>query len=128
MLHAEEAAMTLEEMEAIVMSFPGAEKGISYGRPSYKVNGKFFTRLRHEDESLVLLEVSYDEREMLMEAEPQTFHITPHYKDYPSVLARMASLHPGSLRNFLDRRWRKIAPKKLVKERDAAEAKLASPQ
>jgi hypothetical protein len=120
--------MTLEEMEAIVMSFPGAEKGISYGRPSYKVNGKFFTRLRHEDESLVLLEVSYDEREMLMEAEPQTFHITPHYKDYPSVLARMASLHPGSLRNFLDRRWRKIAPKKLVKERDAAEAKLASPQ
>ena len=38
------------------------------------------------------------------------------------VLARMASLHPGSLRAFLDRRWRKIAPKKLVKERDKAEA------
>jgi hypothetical protein len=115
-------AMTLEEMEAVVMSFPGAEKGMSYGRPSYKVNGKFFTRLRAEDESLVLLEISFDEREMLMEAEPETFHFTPHYKDYPSVLARIGSLHAGSLRTFLDRRWRRIAPKKWVKERDAAQA------
>ena len=112
--------MTAEEMRAIVLSFPGAEEGSSYGQPSFKVNGKFFTRLRREDESLVLLEVSHDEREMLMEAEPATFHITPHYKDYPSVLARIESLHPGSLRGFLDRRWRRIAPKKLVKEFDAA--------
>ena len=111
--------MTDDEMDAIVMSFPMAEKGISYGRPSYKVNGKFFTRLRREDDSMVLLEVSFDEREMLIEAEPETFHFTAHYKDYPSVLARIATLHPGSFRNFLDRRWRKIAPKKLVKEYDA---------
>jgi hypothetical protein len=111
--------MTADEMDAIVMSFPAAEKGISYGRPSYKVNGKFFTRLRREDDSMVLLEVSFDEREMLIEADPETFHFTAHYKDYPSVLARIATLHPGSLRNFLERRWRRIAPKKLVKEYDA---------
>jgi len=67
---------------------------------------------------MVLLEISQDEREMLMEAEPATFHITPHYKDYPSVLARIATLHPGSLHNFLARRWRKIAPKKVVKAFD----------
>lgn len=114
--------MTLEEMEAIVLSFPGAEKGASYGKPAYLVNGKFFTRLRREDQSLVLMDVSFDEREMLIEAEPATFHFTAHYKDYPSVLARMATLHPGSFRNFLERRWRKIAPKKLVKERDRADA------
>jgi hypothetical protein len=112
--------VTQDEMEAIVMAFPGAEKGMSYGRPSYLVNGKFFTRLRREDDSLVLMEVPFDEREMLMEAEPKTFHFTAHYKDYPAVLARMASLHPGSFQNFLDRRWRKIAPKKWVKDRDAA--------
>src|SRR5579864_1783564 len=114
--------MTLEEMRAIALSFPGVTEGASYGRPSYKVNGKFFTRLRREDDSLVLLEVSFDEREMLMEAEPETFHFTAHYKDDPSVLARSATLRPGSLKASLDRRWRKIAPKKLVKERDAAGA------
>jgi hypothetical protein len=113
--------MTEQEMEAIVMAFPGVEKGVSYGRPSFKVNGKFFTRLRGEDASLVLMEVSYDEREMLMEAEPATFHTTPHYKDYPCVLARVASLHPGSFRNFLERRWRRIAPKAAVKAYDSAQ-------
>jgi hypothetical protein len=113
--------MTEAEMEAIVLSFPTVEKGMSYRQPSFLLNGKFFTRLRREDASLVLLEVSFDEREMLMEAEPQTFHFTAHYKDYPSVLARIATLHPGSLKAFLDRRFRKIAPKKLLKEWEAAQ-------
>src|ERR1700749_1147131 len=98
--------MTYEEMREICLSFPGAIEGTSYGHPSFLVNKKFFPRLRAEDNSMVLPEVPFDEREMLMEAEPATFHFTPHYKDYPCVLARIETLHPGSLRNFLDRRWR----------------------
>jgi hypothetical protein len=116
--------MTLDEMREIALSFPGAVEGSSYDQPAFVVNKKFFTRLRRDDASLVLMEVSFDEREMLIEAEPQTFHFTAHYKDYPAVLARMEHLHPGSFRNFLERRWRKIAPQKLIKERDAS---LATP-
>ncbi|WP_337185786.1 MmcQ/YjbR family DNA-binding protein [Phenylobacterium sp.] len=111
--------MTREEMTAIVLAFPGAEEGTSYGRPSFKVNGKFFTRLRHEDDSLVLMDIPFDEREMLIEAEPETFHFTAHYKDYPSVLARMATLDPGSFRAFLERRFRKIAKRAAVKAWEA---------
>jgi hypothetical protein len=111
--------MTEAEMREIVLSFPGVEEGVSYGRPSFKLNGKFFTRLRAEDASVVLQEVGFDEREMLMEAEPATFHFTPHYKDYPIVLARLEHLHPGSLRSFLERRFRKAAPKKVVKAWEA---------
>lgn len=114
--------MTPDDVRAIVMSFPGAEDGTSYGHPSFKVNGKMFTRLRAEDDSLVLMDVGFDEREMLMAAEPDTFHFTPHYKDYPCVLARIATLDPGSLRAFLDRRFRKIAKKSVVKAWDAARA------
>ncbi|MBL8556825.1 MAG: MmcQ/YjbR family DNA-binding protein [Phenylobacterium sp.] len=111
--------MTRDEMREIALGFPGAEEGVSYGRPSFKVNGKFFTRLRAEDDSVVLVDVPHDEREMLMEADPQTFHFTPHYKDYPSVLARIAHLHPGSFRAFLERRFRKIARKSVVKAWEA---------
>lgn len=110
--------MSPEEIRKIVLAFPGAEDGTSYGQPSFKVNNKFFTRLLAEDQSMVLLEISQDERDMLMEADPATFHITPHFKDYPIVLARIATLHPGSLHNFLARRWREIAPKKVVKAFD----------
>jgi hypothetical protein len=112
--------MTEDEMREIVLSFPGAVEGRSYGAPAFLVGKKFFTRLRRDDQSLVLMEVSFDEREMLMEAEPATFHFTAHYKDYPAVLARLATLHPGSFKNFLERRWRKIAPKTAVRAYEAA--------
>ena len=110
--------MTEDEMRQIVLSFPGAEAGTSYGKPAFLVNKKFFTRLRRLDQSVVLFGVGFDEREMLMEAEPQTFHLTPHYRNYPSVLARLASLDAGTLRNFLERRWRNVSPKKVVKAWD----------
>ncbi len=114
--------MTWDEVRQIALSLPEVEESTSYGTPSFKVKGKFLTRLRAEDDSLVLLDIGFDEREMLMEAEPQTFHITPHYQNYPSVLARMATIDPGSLRNFLERRWRSVAPKKLVKAYDVERA------
>ncbi|HLZ82565.1 MAG TPA: MmcQ/YjbR family DNA-binding protein [Caulobacteraceae bacterium] len=110
--------MTEEEMRRICLSFPGVTEGTSYRQPSFLVNKKFLTRLRAEDNSMVLLEVSFDEREMLMEAEPATFHFTAHYKDYPAVLARLERIDPGSLRNFLERRWRKVAPKAVIKAYD----------
>ena len=60
-----------------------------------------------------------DERDLLLEVEPETFHFTAHYKDYPSVLARLETLHPGSLRSFLERRFRKVAKKSVVKAWEA---------
>lgn len=112
--------MTEEEVRALAMSLPQVEETISYGKPAYKAFGKFLTRVRKEDKSIVLVGVDFDEREMLMEAEPDTFFITAHYKDYPSVLARLASVHPGTVKNFLERRWRACAPKTFLKKWDAA--------
>ena len=115
--------MTVEEVRALVLSFPDASEAVAYGKPAYKVAGKFFTRLRKEDASLVLAGVSFDEREMYMAAEPATFHLTAHYRDYPALLARIASVDAGAVRVLLERRWREIAPKKLVRAWDAEQAK-----
>lgn len=52
---------------------------------------------------------------MLIEAEPAVFHTTPHYKNYPSVLARLETVDPGSARTFLEGRWRNVASKRTVK-------------
>ena len=111
--------MTWDEVVKLGCELPGVEESTSYGTPSLKAFGKFLTRLRTEDDSLVLVGVTFDEREMLIEAEPQTFHTTPHYKDYPSVLARLAVVDPGTVRNFFERRWRAVAPKTAVKNYDA---------
>ena len=111
--------MTWDEVVAIGLGLPEVEVSTSYGTPSLKVRGKFLTRLRAEDDSLVLLEVGFDEREFLMEAEPATFHLTPHYKDYPSVLARLGSVDAATVARLLERRWRAVAPRRAVKAWDA---------
>jgi len=104
------------QVKETVLSYPGTEEGTSYGYPSYKVAGKFFTRLRDEDDSLVMIVSSIDERDMLLEADPSVFHITDHYKNYPYVLARVAKIDAGSLRAMLHQRWLEICPKKLLKD------------
>lgn len=108
--------LTEAQVNKIVLAFPGANESTSYGYPSYKIEKKFFTRLRSEDNSLVLAAGSIDERDMLLEADPKLFHITAHYKNYPTVLARIERLDAQTLRTMLERRWRQIAPKRLQKE------------
>lgn len=116
--------VTRSGLRAIALSFPGASEGTSYGKPSFLVGGKFFTRLRDEDDSVVLVVGSIDERDMLLESDTKLFHITDHYRNYPAILARMAHLDAATLRGMLERRWRAMAPKKLVKEMDDANQKM----
>jgi hypothetical protein len=111
--------MTRDDIEHLVLSFPETEPGSHYGQPCWKAFGKFLTRIRDEDDSLVLGAVPNDERDMLVEAEPETFHFTDHYKGYPYVLARIVSIDPAQLRGFLTRRWRLNAPKAYLKDWDA---------
>ncbi len=111
--------MTFEDVCKLVADLPGVERSTSYGTPSLKVKGKFLTRIREDGESLVVTGVGFDEREMLMEADPEVFYITPHYRDWPAVLMRLSKVEPGTVRGFLERRWREVAPKTLVKQYDA---------
>jgi len=111
--------MTRDEVHGLVLSFPETVEGTSYGHPSYKAFGKFLTRLRDDETVVVLSDVGFDEREMLMEARPEVFHLTDHYKNYPYVLARIDGLEEAELRSFLTRRWRKVAPKTWLKKHDA---------
>jgi hypothetical protein len=111
--------MTHDDVEQIVLSFPEAETGLSYGKPCWKAFGKYFTGVGRDGESVVLGCVPIEERSMLMEIDPATFHITDHYKNFPYVLARMDSIEPAQLRSFLTRIWRKNAPKAYLKDWDA---------
>ena len=106
--------MTPSELHAMVLTFPETRTGTSYGMPSYKAAGKFFTRLRAEDDSVIVYVDGLDHRDLLMEAEPATFHITDHYRGYPVVLARLATVDPVWLRKTLEKRWLKVVPKRVA--------------
>jgi hypothetical protein len=107
-------SLTFDDVRRMGLALPGVEEGRSYGTPALRVGKKFLARLKEDGETLVL-KIGFDERDMLIEAEPRTFHITDHYRNYPSVLVRLAHVHPPTLRRLLEQAWREAAPKRLLR-------------
>ena len=110
--------MTPKQFHAVAGAFPHTEYATSYGHPASKAFGKFFTRLRTEDDSVVIGQISFEEREHLIAADPETFHYTDHYRNYPMVLARLSRIKPAELKLMLEKQWRHNAPKKWLKAWD----------
>lgn len=108
--------VTPAELKKIALSFPDTAEGTSYTHQAILASGKFFTRYRKEDNSFVLAVAGIEYRDMLLEMDPETYFITDHYKSFPGVLVRLERVTKEEVRAMLERRWRQIAPKKLVKE------------
>lgn len=106
--------MTWEDLVDLAAALQGVEVSTSYGTPALKVAGKLLTRRRLEDQSLVLQDVSPDEREILITSDPATFHTIAHYENYSIVLARLEALNEARAWVFIERRWRAIAPRRLT--------------
>jgi hypothetical protein len=111
--------MTFDDIRKLALAWPEVEDGSSYGTPALKVRKKLLARLREDDETLVMLGVPQDEREMLIESQPKIYYFTDHYRDYPTVLIRLSKAKRNHVEPLLRRRWRALASKAAVREHDA---------
>jgi hypothetical protein len=111
-----------------LLGWPGVEEASHYGKPSLKAFGKFLTRLHEDGDSIVVPGITFDEREMLMETQRVVFHITPHYRNFPSVLMRLSASDFARVESMLRRRWRQLAPKAIRADFDAATAAATKPR
>jgi hypothetical protein len=109
--------LTLAAVRRLALALPGVEEGLSYGTPGFRVRGKFLARLWEDGETLVV-KCGDDERDFRMKADPETFFVTDHYRGYPTVLVRLATVRQADLQGVLEEAWRRQAPKRLVKEYD----------
>ena len=100
----------------IAKRLPGVVESRSYGTPSIKVKRKFLARLRSEAEGGLAIHCDLMEREMLMQAAPETFYITDHYADYPIVLINLETVLWDAMPDLVERAWRRVATPGLVKE------------
>jgi hypothetical protein len=99
---------------ALSLGLPGVEETASWGQPTLKAHGKLWVWWSpHEDAPV--FKVSFEEREVLVEAEPETFFFTPHYRSHPLVLVRPEKLDPDWAKANLVRVWRAQAPKRVLK-------------
>jgi hypothetical protein len=95
----------LARVRAFVKKLPDVEEGTTYGFPAFKVGGKTFawfpTKKEVEPGSLGV-RMSILEREYRIADAPSIYYVTPHYKEYTSVLARVDVMADAQLRELLE--------------------------
>ncbi len=106
-------AINWETVRHIASALPEAEESTSYGTPAFKVRGKLFVRFHQSGESIVIL-ISIEEREALMNLKPETFYITDHYTCWPYMLVRLSTVEKDDFSKLIEESWRRAAPKRLI--------------
>jgi hypothetical protein len=94
--------LSLAVIRRTVSALPGVEEGTSYGTPAFRCKKKLIARLHQDGKSLVL-KVGDATRDHLLQADPNTFFVTDHYRGYPYVLAHLDRLSATDLRKLLAR-------------------------
>src|SRR6266568_203987 len=110
--------MTFDDVRRFALTWPEVEVGTSYGTAALKVRKKMLARLKEDGDSLLMPGVPQDERDLLVERQPDTFYFTDHYRDYPMVLIRLSRAKRAAVEPLLRRHWRTLASKKAVKAYD----------
>ena len=90
-----------------------------------KVKGKFMARLRTEAEGWLAIRCDFVDREILLQAAPHVFHLTPHYENYPAFLVDLAAIDKVALNEVLERACRMTATDKAVRDWDAQHGSAA---
>ena len=64
-----------------------------------------------------------DVKEVLIEADPETFFTEPHYNGFPAVLVRLRTIGLAQLRLLITEAWRCQAPRALVEAYDQSRSR-----
>ena len=54
------------------------------------------------NDEFVIIRISLERREQLLDSNPEAFFVTPHYQDYPGVIVRLSTIDPDQLRDLLN--------------------------
>jgi hypothetical protein len=93
-----------ESVLAYALTLPDTEESTSYGRPAVKVRSKAFVYPGRERGSFAV-SCPLDEKELLMETDPEAFWETDHYRGWPAVLVRFGSPDRERIERVIERGW-----------------------
>jgi len=93
----------------IALAIPGTKEVLWFRKPAVFLHDQFLTKVHDKEEAMTLRVSSIEMRDMMLEAEPELFYITDHYRNFPFVLARLSALTPKTLKEILVGRAAQLA-------------------
>lgn len=105
---------TFERLRQAAAGLPEVEESSWYGTPALKVRGKGFARVK--DAGTVVVMVDIEEKAMLIDAAPDIYYETDHYKGWPAMLVRIDAIADDELKHRITKAWSLKAPRTLAKQ------------
>ena len=103
-------------VRALALALPEAEEDAS-GRRGYRIRSKLFAwEARERDGGGLAVRVEREEKQLVLDADPDVYFTSPHYNGYPAVQIRVERVHPDELAQRLEDAWLIQAPKRLAAE------------
>ena len=85
-------------------AMPDVEEGTAWGVPALRAHGKVICcTASHKDaepNTLVVM-MPFEQRDALIEEEPNVYYLKPHYIAHPCVLVRLEAIRDDALRDLL---------------------------
>jgi hypothetical protein len=97
------------EARKVMLSIPGTDERQWFNQPSVFIHDRFLAKTHHKEDAVTLQVGSMEMRDMMLEAEPELFYITDHYRKFPFVLVRLSALTKAVLKEMLVGRAAQLA-------------------
>ena len=102
----------------LALGLPEVVETTAWGKPCLKAHGKLWVWWSPYVDAAVF-PASFEERETLLAADPETLFLHPHYQNHRYVLVRAGRIDPGWAKARLIAQWRAAAPKRWLRDWDA---------
>jgi len=111
--------MTFEKVRQAALKLPDVEERGAYGLRGFSVKKQPFLIFREQLDAVVF-RATFDQRDAMIEEDPETFFTNDHYRNYPWVLVRLKKLRAPVLAVLLEMAWKHAkSPEKMSRSKRA---------
>jgi hypothetical protein len=114
--------VTFDTVREIGLALPDVEDSTMYGKLALKVRGKLLTCLaihKSAEPGSLVVRIDFEQRAGLLAEAPETYYVTDHYRNYPTVLVRLSRIRIDELRDLLGASWRFVTSPSQKKRRSS---------
>src|SRR3954467_9180098 len=104
MLTCRRTTMNFRTVRAIGLKLPDVEESTMYGTPALKLGGRLIACIasnKAAEPGTLIVRTDFEQREMLIEEEPDTYYLKDHYKASSVVLVRLSRVKADAMRDLL---------------------------
>jgi len=111
--------MNFDVVREISLALPESEEGSLHGAPTVRVSGGLLAcpaLHKSAETNSIVVRVGIKQRAALLARKPKIYYVTAHYRNYPSVLARLDRIDRKALRELLEMGWRFVTSRAKVRK------------